>query len=92
MDDVFTHLDRSANNGNNSNNEQHTIDLECSSASNANVSQSSSKVRHVRLIYCSDGVVEQCDEDDEEQARLEEEERQRVIEERKRADLEAVRI
>jgi hypothetical protein len=90
MEDLFTHLDRSANDANNSNKDQHTIDLESSSNSNAN--QSTSKVRNVRLIYCSDGVVEQCDEDDEEQARLEEEEKQRVIEERKRMDLEAVRI
>lgn len=47
--------------------------------------------RTVRLVYCSDGVVEECDEDIEEQKRAEKEARERELEERKKMDLEAVR-
>ena len=53
-------------------------------------SMASSKTRNVRLIYCGDGVVEECDEDEEEKERLEKEEKQRQIELEKKRDLEAV--
>ena len=48
------------------------------------------KKRTVRLVYCGDGVVEECDEDDEEKERLEQEEKQRQIELQKQLDEQAV--
>ena len=51
---------------------------------------SATKVRNVRLIYCGDGVVEECDEDEEEKERFEREENQRQIELQKKRDLESV--
>ena len=50
------------------------------------------KTRHVKLIYCGDGVIEECEEDEEERRRLEEEEQQRQIESEKQMDLEAVKF
>lgn len=46
--------------------------------------------RNVRLVYCSDGVLEECDEDDEEKARLEKEAKEKELEARRKLDLEAV--
>lgn len=63
-------------------------DDRASSASATNLSMTSK--RTVRLVYCSDGVVEECDEDIEEQQRLEREARERELEERRKMDLEAV--
>ena len=48
------------------------------------------KVRHVRYVYCGDGVVEECDEDEEEIRRIEVERREKQLEEEKRLELEAV--
>lgn len=62
---------------------------DASSASATNLSMTSK--RTVRLVYCSDGVVEECDEDIEEQQRLEREAHERELEERRKMDLEAVR-
>ena len=50
------------------------------------------KARNVRLVYCGDGVVEECDEDEEEKERLEREEKEKEIELRKQMDLEAVEL
>ena len=44
----------------------------------------------VKLVYCGDGVVEECEEDEEEKEKLELEEKQRQIELRKQMDLESV--
>ena len=57
-----------------------------------NIDKISRKTKNVRLIYCGDGVVEECDEDDEEKERLEREEKERIIEENKKLDIEAVCI
>lgn len=56
--------------------------------STSNLSMTSK--RTVRLVYCSDGVVEECDEDVEEQQRAEREAREKEMEERRKLDLEAV--
>ena len=48
------------------------------------------KKRTVRLVYCGDGVIEECDEDDEEKERLEQEEKQRQIDLQKQLDEQAV--
>ena len=48
------------------------------------------KMRNVKLIYCGDGVVEECEEDDLERERLENEEKERQLEIQKQMDLEAV--
>ncbi len=53
---------------------------------------STTKARNVRLIYCGDGIVEECEEDEKEKERLEIEEKQRQIELEKKRDLEAVYI
>ncbi len=50
----------------------------------------SGKIRHVRYVYCSDGVVEECDEDEEEKRLEEEINLKKADEEKKRLDLEAV--
>ena len=55
------------------------------------ITMSSTKPRNVRLIYCGDGVVEECDEDDQERLEQEKAERERKLEEQRRLDLEAVR-
>lgn len=48
------------------------------------------KVRHVRYIYCSDGVVTECDEDEQEREQKEKEEKQREIETQRELDEQAV--
>ena len=48
------------------------------------------KKKNVRLIYCSDGILEECEEDEIEKERLEKEERERIIEQRKQLEIEAV--
>jgi hypothetical protein len=60
-------------------------------AKSAGGQQSTGKIRNVRLVYCGDGVVEECDEDEEERIRIEKEKREAEIEMRKKLDLEAVR-
>ncbi len=50
----------------------------------------SGKVRHVRYVYCSDGVVEECDEDEEEKRINEEMNQKMAEEEQRRLDVEAV--
>jgi len=50
----------------------------------------SGKIRHVRYVYCSDGVVEECDEDEEEKRLEEEINQKKADEEKRRLDLEAV--
>ena len=69
-----------------SNNEAFEIDID---AITVNTLESASK-KNVRLIYCSDGIVEECEEDEIEKERLEREEREKIIEQRKRLDIEAV--
>jgi len=52
----------------------------------------SKKKKNVRLIYCSDGILEECEEDEIEKERLEREERERIIEQRKQLEIEAVNL
>lgn len=56
----------------------------------SSVASNINKVRNVKLVYCGDGVVEECEEDEEEKEKLELEEKQRQIELRKQMDLESV--
>ena len=82
-------------NGDNNNNNigqintSFTIDIEKSTRTNL---EFNTRKKNVRLIYCGDGVVEECDEDEEEKKRLEEEAKQKEIEERQKMDLEAVKF
>ena len=46
----------------------------------------------IRLVYCGDGVVEECDEDIEEKLRLKQEKKQRKAELQKQLDEQAVRV
>lgn len=46
------------------NNDSYTIDLDGSISTCSDLNQS--KIKSVRLIHCSDGIVEECDEDEEE--------------------------
>lgn len=63
------------------------IDLD---QSNSCTNLNDSKKRNVRLIYCGDGVIEECSEDEEEKLRIEEEEKRKQQELREKMDLEAV--
>lgn len=47
------------------------------------------KPKTIRFIHCSDGILEECEEDEIEKERLEREEQERIIEDRKRLDIEA---
>ena len=52
----------------------------------------SQKTKTVRLIYCGDGVVEECEEDEKEKEKIEREEKERILEQRRKLDIEAVYI
>lgn len=71
---------------------EHTTAEMAEAANSHNISMSSGATgrRTVRLVYCSDGVLEECDEDVEEQKRLEKEAAEKELEERRKMDLEAV--
>ena len=49
------------------------------------------KKRNVRIVYCGDGVIEECSEDEEERRQQEAEEKKKQIELQKQMDEEAVR-
>lgn len=73
------------------NNESNQINYLNSSFDTSSVDlKKTNKVRNVRLVYCGDGVVEECDEDEDEKERLEREEKQKQLEFRKQKDLKAV--
>ena len=57
-----------------------------------NVRDIVSKKKNVRLIYCSDGILEECEEDEIEKERLEKEEKERILEQRKQLEIEAVNL
>lgn len=46
--------------------------------------------RTVRRVYCGDGVVEECSEDEEEKERAEAQARRQEAEERQKLDMQAV--
>jgi hypothetical protein len=58
--------------------------------SNTNSTSTINKIRNVKLVYCGDGVVEECEEDELERERLEKEEKERQLELQRQQDLEAV--
>lgn len=58
--------------------------------SNTNSTNTINKIRNVKLVYCGDGVVEECEEDELERERLEKEEKERQLELQRQQDLEAV--
>lgn len=51
-----------------------------------------SRTRTVRRVYCGDGVVEECSEDEEEKERAEEEARRQEVEARQKLDMQAVTL
>lgn len=55
-------------------------------------SEGNKKKKNVRLIYCSDGILEECEEDEIEKERLEKEEKERILEQRKQLEIEAVNL
>lgn len=54
------------------------------------ITMSSTKPRKVRLIYCGDGVIEECEEDEQERIEREKAELKKKAEEQARLDQEAV--